>query len=559
MLSGIGIRFPALALVRRELLTSLRSVRALVILLIFSVGAMWVIIESWPSGADGLNWVGYMSRSLVQVLSTSLFAGCILLVPAYASGAIGLERERSTYDFLRMSLISPLGIVMAKLWNAVGIFLMVLVAMLPVMSTAFFLIGVDYTVFVWATVVIAMTTVTCASIALACSSIFQKSITTIAMSYVGVVMLMIGPMLLAYLFAAIVLVVSNIRSVSSIVEGVAEHTSPVMTFAYALEVDGMRDQFAFGTGIAYQLLVTVLCLAIAWWNVRRPPKPPKVSEEKPIDDVAVLRQRKVGFPFYILDPMKRKKPIEDRRNPMMIREIRWGLMNRGTILIRVFYVSFVVYFILGAMASLDARDYSGMREWLIMQTVLTLMAAPGLIANSLTKEYELGNLDMLRMTLLRPKDIIVGKYTAGFASVSPLLCAAVLSCVPVIVMGMREYEILLVGYANLMVCVVLSISIGLFSSMLTRQTSVAIMISYVLSLFFFVGVAFLVDYFNLDADEGLYSPVMILYEVIDAPSRGALEIAYTKWLGASAITLGISACMVVASVAIFLRFKMQDR
>ena len=67
-----------------------------------------------------------------------------------------------------------------------------------------------------------------------------------------------------------------------------------------------------------------------------------------------------------------------------------------------------------------SRSDDAMRDWILFQNYVTVLLAPALMANALTKEMELGNLDMLRMTLLRPRDITLGKLAAGAMALFPV-------------------------------------------------------------------------------------------------------------------------------------------
>ena len=454
-----------------------------------------------------------------------------------------------------MSLISPLGIVIAKLFNSLGLIVLVILAMLPVMSTAFFLVGVEFTTILLIFCATLLVALACASIGLACSTLFRKSIVSIVVSYISVVLFMIGPVILAYLYAVTMSTMSYSRGLFSLVEQIAEATSPVFLLIGALNRD--IQLFNLITCLAYQVFVIVCCLLIAWYNVKKPPKPPKISQEKPIDDVKQLNDRKMGFPFYILDPLKRKKPIEDSRNPMMVREIRWGLMNRGTTLVRVFYVAFLIYFLVGAASSVDGRTHESMRNWFMVQIMLTIATAPGLIANSLTKEYELGNLDMLRMTLLSPREIILGKYTAGFASLSPILFAALFSAIPVMILGMTDLEVMFVGYTTLLVCSILSISIGLFASLVTKQTTVSIMVSYMICFVMYFGLTLVLDRM-VSGDLPIYfSPALVLLAILD-PRFMDEGIKYTEWGLTMSGWLVVATLFLSMSLYLFYRNKMQD-
>ena len=562
--------FPAWSLVKRELLSTLRDVRAFLLLLLFVCAAILYAWLNWPESDGSFRAAGMLSRGMMQKFTFLLFGACTLFVPAFSASAIVVERERGTYDLLRMTLIRPSGILFAKLLNAVGLFLLVLVGLAPVLSVAFFLIGVDPVQMGQALAVVVATTIACAAAGVLSSVVFNRTLLAMAASYVLVIMLMIGPLILVYLASAIAAFFMNVRAVFGSVEYLAAVVSPVMTMINLL-IASIGTSGLSGTqfllSLCYQAVFALTCLGVALFFLRRPPRPIKVEDSKPIDNRSILAQRKLSWPFYIVDPLRRKKPIEDGRNAMLVREIRWGLFNRGTILIRVFYCAFVVYFFSGAVASIDARSFDTMGRWMLIQIVMTIVIAPALMANVFTKEYELRNVDMLRMTLLRPREMILGKLFAGYVSVVPLVAAAVLSCAPLIALGARNWTMLGVGYATLIICVSLSLSLTLTASLFTRRTAAALVLSYLLSVIVFIGLWFVAA--ALGADEefaSLLSPVGAYIRTADlgywvspfnAGRAEAVRLEY--WLYAMGVWTAVTATLIAASIVLFTRFRMTDR
>ncbi len=566
--------FPAWSLVKRELLSTLRGVRAFLLLLLFVCAAVLYAWLNWPasvsqSGGGAFMMASMLSRSMMQTFIFLLFGACTLFVPAFSASAIVVERERATYDLLRMTLIRPSGILFAKLLNAVGLFLLILVGLAPVLSVAFFLIGVDPVQMGQALAVVAATTIACAAAGVLSSAVFNRTLFAMASSYVLVIMLMIGPLILAYLVSAIAAIFVNVRAVFGFMEQVAVVLSPVMTMMNLLIASvgtGGLSGTQFVLSLCYQAVFALSCLVVALFFLRRPPRSMKVEDSKPIDNRSILAQRRLSWPFYIIDPLRRKKPIEDGRNAMLVREMRWGLLNRGTTLIRVFYCTFVVYFFAGAAASVDARSFDTMGRWMLIQIVMTIIIAPALMANVFTKEYELRNVDMLRMTLLRPSEMILGKLFAGYVSAAPLLAAAVLSCLPLILLGERNWSMLGVGYATLIVCVTVSLSLTLTASIFTRRTAAALVLAYFLSAVAFVGLWAAAAV--LGADESVASFLSPLGAYIRGAGLGYFSPFSTSraeverlgyWLVAMGAWTAVAGTLIAASIALFWRFRMTDR
>jgi ABC-type transport system involved in multi-copper enzyme maturation permease subunit len=251
----------------------------------------------------------------------------------------------------------------------------------------------------------------------------------------------------------------------------------------------------------YQSIFAAICFFLALRILRRPPKPAKVETRKPIDDVALLEARRKKFPFYLIDPLRRKESIEDLQNPMLVKELRWGTMGRATTLIRVFYTSFIVFLIACAfvlfntMSATTQMDYNlAILTLMMIQMCLIVTIAPTLVANALTKEHEIGNMDMLRLTLLSPREIVLGKLLAGAVCLSPLLLASFLSGLPLLFVALffpGAFAVLFTGYITLLVCALVSLSLGLLASLLTRRTGASIVLSYFLSILIFGGLALL--------------------------------------------------------------------
>ncbi len=567
------VYFPAWSLVRRELLTTLRGVRAFLLLLLFVSGAVVYAWMRWPESDGTFQYAGYLSRDMMKDFTIALFLACTLFVPAFSAGSIVLERERSTYDFLRMSLIRPSGIVFAKVLNAVGLFFLVLIGLAPAISVSFFLIGVDPVQMGQALAVIVATTLACAAVGVLSSALFNRTLLAMGASYAGVILLMIGPLIFSYFAAAVVYFFINVRSVFGFMDQVAVVLSPIVTIRTVLGSSingGGMGGMQFALSLCYQAAFALSCLGGACYLVRRPVRPLKVETERPIDDQAALMHRRVSWPFYLIDPLRRKKPIEDGRNAMLVREMRWGMFNRGTTLIRLFYCAFVVYFFAGAVASTDARSLDTMGRWMLVQIAMTIVAAPALTANVFTKEHELRNIDMLRMTLLRPGEIILGKLFALCISVAPLVVAAVFSCLPLILIGSRNWTMLGLGYGTLLVCVLHSISLALAASFVTQRTSVALVLGYVLSLISFVGLWFAAAALGIGEDlASLLSPIGAYIRSsglgywaspFSASREAPLGMSVLSYWGlAMMIWLFVSGLMVGGSIAVFKRYRMTDR
>jgi ABC-type transport system involved in multi-copper enzyme maturation permease subunit len=503
-----------------------------------------------------------ISRTMLQLLTDGLFYGCLLFVPAFAANAIVIEKEQSTYDFLKTSLIRPSGIILSKLLNAVTFFILLLVGVVPVLGVVFFLVGIDAFDVLQALGFVIVTAASCAAVGLLSSALFRKSFAAIAGGYLGVAALMLGPLLVGFILVSTMALVADVRSVSGEMELIWASVSPIGALRYATYGQGSAPLVI---NAIIQLVFIIGCLSLTLRIIGRPERTPRIEQHKPIDSVEILEQRRKSFPWYLIDPQRRKKSIEDGRNPMMVREMRWGLMNRSGTSVRVFYCAFILYFFVGAMAWMSRSAYA-MRDWILFQNYVTVLLAPALMANALTKEMELGNLDMLRMTLLRPRDIILGKLAAGALALTPVLAAALVSCIPVMLLGVDAGGVLAMGYGTLFICGFVSLSIGLLASLMARRTTTALVISYVFGVAAFGGVAFGMEWFSAIGQDPLpqsftrfFSPITAFIQSTDFISRFDALKAYEYWFANAVASAMLSLSLIGLSVYGFNRYKMTDR
>jgi len=329
-------------------------------------------------------------------------------------------------------------------------------------------------------------------ISIAISARARRAFTAIALSYLFIVLLLlVAPWILFVFWMLVWAYIALVFPVSSPFPGFGSFLgicSPLATVATIL--DGDLSISGFWLSMLSQGVVAIVCFYLAVLSLYRVAEVPRVESHKPIDDPAVLKARRSQYPFYLIDPLRRKKPIEDGRNPMLVKEMRWGLINRGTVLARLTYSAVILYFLLGAGTFLESGSYGTMYFWLMSQIVVTVLVAPALLANALTKERELGNIDMLRMTLLTPRQVVLGKLISGALSITPLLLAAFVSAMEAaLFLKLHQWALMTAAYGTMIVCCWLCFVLSLLASLLTRRTASAVVFSYFFSFMAFVGLA----------------------------------------------------------------------
>ncbi|MFC1734818.1 ABC transporter permease subunit [Candidatus Hydrogenedentota bacterium] len=476
------VDLPFIALVKRELLASLRRPRSFACLMLFVGCFAGLAILMWPSSGK-ISVMRAYSEELFAAISVFMMGGALFFVPGLAAGAITNERDNDTFDLLYMSLITPAGIVAAKLLNTIGFYVLLLAASGPVFALVFFTVGLDWVQFTQVTAVIMLTALTCSMIGIWCSTFFMRSFVAQVLSYLAVMGFMIGTWPVAILglalrwlpfFDTIGIVVCPGRSLVAVMN----QEMTIVRFVLVVIFHGCIIAFLFVRSLRL---------------IASRPQRIKVSAWKPIDDPLLLELRMRTWPYYLIDPLRRKRLMQDGRNPMLIKELRWGVMNRGTSLIRSAYAAFLLFFISGTVMVYYESDREALVAWLAMQTGVVLLIAPTLLATSITKEREFGNSDMLGMTLLSARDVVLGKLWSGLVSIGPVVIAALAACLPFFFLKSSNYRnwnlwpVVFMGYVTLLVCTFLSLAIGLFASQIARRSSTGLLLSFLFNLLVFVG------------------------------------------------------------------------
>jgi ABC-type transport system involved in multi-copper enzyme maturation permease subunit len=470
---------PFLALVRRELLTNLRKRRSFVcVVLLVGICALMIAVE-WPHegidlrGANAQQYASHLSQQILGVVSFALLAACGLFVPALASGTILSEREQGSFEMLRLTLISPRGMVLGKLLNTLGVFVLIAASALPMLALTFFLVGLDWTQLAATMLILVQSMVSAAILGMLCAAACRKAFKAIGLSYLAVAVVAIGPILFP-LFAPL---------------GSFPRDTVFVSPITALATTAFERTSGEGLAIFFisHMLLCLVCWCVTLRLLMRAPEPEKVESEKPIDDTALLQERRKTFPFYLLDPMRRKEMIEDGRNPMQVKELRWGLMGKETLMARIFYVIALASFALGISFLFIRR---GVFYWYSLQIFLVVFLTPVFLSNMFTKEHAHGNLDMLRVTLLKPKEIVLGKLFAAVLSLLPFLGAMLVAGIPILIAAFAWFGqgfVCFQGLTTVLVCTLVSLAVSLLASVLTKRTTTALFTAYAASAMLYAG------------------------------------------------------------------------
>ena len=216
---------PISALVRRELVTQMRRTRSLVLLLSIALIMVWIISAAWPSENVVWSMLPGISQGIVTGASFMLLVGAALFIPGLAATTVVVEKDRRSWDLLSLTLLRPTGIIAGKLLSAVGMFLFYVIAVFPMLAVVFFLVGIDWLQMALSLSLILMTCVTCGAVGMACSALSRKTVTAMAGSYFGMILVMGLPAIILAILLSILVRFFN-GSLSPMAESLLVAMSP---------------------------------------------------------------------------------------------------------------------------------------------------------------------------------------------------------------------------------------------------------------------------------------------------------------------------------------------
>lgn len=125
----------------REIKERFRSRRAPVFVTLWVLGVgligylVYLVAQLAARDAFGLGQGvagGYMGRFIFEGMLLLLMTAVVMIVPGLTALSIVGERERQTFHLLQVTQLTPLQIVLGKLWSSMSYFLLLLIAVAPI-------------------------------------------------------------------------------------------------------------------------------------------------------------------------------------------------------------------------------------------------------------------------------------------------------------------------------------------------------------------------------------------------------------------------------------------
>lgn len=149
-----------------------------------------------------------LSTSVTGDLGRATFGGLVglelvlmmFIAPAFTAGSVTGERERQTYDLLKITLLPRATFLIGKLESALGFIFLLLLAAIPLQSIAFLFGGVTETELILSLVILLVTAITFSAVGVFFSTLTEKTVTASVRSYSTALIILLGVPLVMGLF-----------------------------------------------------------------------------------------------------------------------------------------------------------------------------------------------------------------------------------------------------------------------------------------------------------------------------------------------------------------------
>ena len=443
----------------REMRARWRGWQAFILLFVYAVlfaaalgylYALYTRVNAFANaGPDGQ--ASTLGRNLFSHLTWIQTLGWVLIAPSLTATSIAGERERGLLDALQLSALTPWRIVAGKLFSVLSLIFLLLLVPLPISALCFMMGGISGGEFLQVFALHLVTAVTGAAIGLFCSAWHRRAGLAMRSMILFLLTWHIGSWLALWVSIALLAArpgatPSAASTNWSFVCGLFSQSNPLLASVSLFDYFGTGFSTTSGAGalpppfdspyvvsLASQILLTVLLLWSATRAVRKPLRETYWLEPK---RAPKLQPRQTAQPTQTAPASQanpRQAVLTGRRevplarlfrfsNPVLRREthakFRLRRSSYVTIIFEVMLSLFIVYLYLLSMWWVVTDKVDGDSIWqgiTAIGLIAIMLATPMMGAGAFTREREGGTWEALRLSLLSPMQIIIGKL------LSPLL------------------------------------------------------------------------------------------------------------------------------------------
>lgn len=387
---------------------------------------MALVVVHWP--ADGqVDLSGRRAAAVFEVFAYGLLLAVLVVAPLLAATSIVRDRQRRTLLLMLTSPLRPMDLVIGKLLAIVAALLVVMLVSLPAAAACHAMGGVDGQRQVGALYVLLIAlAIFLASMGLLVSTLVDRLDAAVRIVFFACGLMVLAPLvpfhflrpLAGAAWDAPLLWLRDVSPLPAVLEITARGTP--LTSA----TDNALTRF-----VVIMICGAVIALAWTWRALSKPALDRSRAAGVMTDDRSAGVQWMRGIMYLgIFDPMRRKRPIGNFTNPVLVKELRVSRLGRSRWLARLFVLVLIVSLGLTVSASRLSMVWGTgaiIGGVLMVQMAAILLLTPALAATLLASERESGSWRLLQMTPLHTVRIMTGKISAVLVLLFIVLLATV--------------------------------------------------------------------------------------------------------------------------------------
>ncbi|HBC85541.1 MAG TPA: hypothetical protein DCZ94_01165 [Lentisphaeria bacterium] len=407
---------------QREFSASSRSLRTNFLVWAYLLLLSMVIIILWPAG--GIHSVASSGSKQIFALFFSVNLTLILLmVPAFTATSISWEKENSTYDSLFITMLKPHEIMQGKLFSSIFMLMILVFLSVPIASVCALTGGISVALVTKIVLLIFVTAFSYGIAGLACSAWSARSSTSIVMNYV-VIIIFAGASWLPSALLSNLFFLQGMKQLWQFIRCISPYDAMFYllypeTYQLSMETISRSNLITpYTLFMAFSVVFSMAAFSLFAKGITRPTTKSKAVQGEFFTGGKEAMKRKLTWPFYLIDPLKRKKNIGNWSNPVFIAEMRSKLFANPKFVVRsvaaIFIISLVILTLVSWQYSTMLRADTVRIVAIIFQICVVALLAPGVSSGLITDEMTSGTFMMLRMTPMKPFTVITGKLQATF-------------------------------------------------------------------------------------------------------------------------------------------------
>lgn len=527
----------------------LRASRTIASVLACAFMASLLVWLRWPTDSR-LDVVSQGSTQVFGPLAYALAVAIFLLVPAFPATALVGERRRGTLALLLNSPMTRFEIYFGKLFSNFVLAAIIVSVSLPALAACFAMGGISLSrqVLPLLAVLLAMS-LQFTAVGLWISSRAASSDASLRWSYaaaLGLVVLSLAPSA----------IIGNVTSVTGMLARLLTRLSPLGALRELTSTDAMSSELALADGWGGYCIAALLCTVLCAAGTLHALNPLRFDRPKPTGVMSHNRGtggRIMRRMSYLIDPQSRKAGIPMWLNPVMVKEFRTRKFGRLHWLIRLVFFCAIISLLLTLVSATGTVSWGVARiaaALVLLQTSLLVVLGPSLASGLIAGERETGGWQLLRMTPMSARRIVIGKLMSVVWTMALILLATLPGYVVMMwIQPAISPEVIRV-LISLLIATGLIISVSAMVSAFLKTAAAATATSYGVLLSLFAGTLLVWlargKPFGARLVENvlLFNPVAAALSEIRAPGFEEYTLLPMNWwigLGMSALCLSILA------------------